>query len=242
MTHPVELATFLAAVAALFASSEVLRRRGVTADTTRRYTHAAGAAMAALLPAFASLGECVALGAGVALVLVWTRSRGLLASVHGVERPTLGATLLPVGLVLLGARVPPGEPPCVLRLRRLPHAGAWRARPEVSCDPARAWARAAWDDLGLVFANAIGRPLDPSNLTKLFHQALDRAALPRVRFHDLRHTAASLLLGRGVHPKIVSEMLGHSTIAVTLDLYSHVTPTMQRGAADELDAVLGAAR
>ena len=67
---------------------------------------------------------------------------------------------------------------------------------------------------------------------------LARAEVPRIRFHDLRHTAATLLLGQGVHPKIVSEMLGHSTIAITLDLYSHVTPTMQRDAAAVLDAVL----
>jgi integrase len=67
---------------------------------------------------------------------------------------------------------------------------------------------------------------------------LDRAGLPRIRFHDLRHTAATLLLGRGVHPKIVSEMLGHSQIAITLDLYSHVTPTMQRQATDAMEAVL----
>jgi hypothetical protein len=67
-----------------------------------------------------------------------------------------------------------------------------------------------------------------------------RAAAPRIRFHDLRHTAATLLLGRGVHPKIVSEMLGHSTIAITLDKYSHVTPTMQpeAAAATAMDAVL----
>lgn len=65
-----------------------------------------------------------------------------------------------------------------------------------------------------------------------------RAGAPRIRFHDLRHTAATLLLGRGVHPKIVSEMLGHSTIAITLDTYSHVTPTMQREAAAAMDAVL----
>ncbi len=58
-------------------------------------------------------------------------------------------------------------------------------------------------------------------------------------FTPREHTAATLLLGRGVHPKIVSEMLGHSTIAITLDLYSHVTPTMQREAAAVLDAVLG---
>ncbi len=61
--------------------------------------------------------------------------------------------------------------------------------------------------------------------------------LPRIRFHDLRHTAATLLLGQGVHPKIASEMLGHSTIAVTLDLYSHVTPTTQRQAVEALDGV-----
>ncbi len=79
-------------------------------------------------------------------------------------------------------------------------------------------------------------------MTHTFQAALQRASLPRIPFHGLRHTAASLLLGRGVHPKIASEMLGHSTIAVTLDLYSHVTPTMQRGAVDELDAVLGVAR
>ena len=71
---------------------------------------------------------------------------------------------------------------------------------------------------------------------------LKDAGLPRIRFHDLRHTAATLLLGRGVHPKIVSEMLGHSTTAITLDLYSHVTPTMQREAAAIFDSVLGGAR
>ena len=65
-----------------------------------------------------------------------------------------------------------------------------------------------------------------------------RAGLPGIRFHDLRHTAATLLLGEGVHPKIVSERLGHSRVGITLDLYSHVTPTMQREAAASVDAVL----
>jgi integrase len=59
-----------------------------------------------------------------------------------------------------------------------------------------------------------------------------------MRFHDLRHSAATLLLGRGVHPKIVSDLLGHSQIAVTMNTYSHVTPTMQRQAADAMDALL----
>ena len=98
---------------------------------------------------------------------------------------------------------------------------------------------AAREDNDLVFANEVGRPIAAANLrNRSFWPLLVRAGLPRIRFHDLRHTAATLLLGRGVHPKIVSEMLGHSQIAITLDLYSHVTPTMQRQAADELEAAL----
>lgn len=65
-----------------------------------------------------------------------------------------------------------------------------------------------------------------------------RAALPRIRLHDLWHTAATLLLGRGVNPKIVSEMLGHASIGITLDTCSHVLPTMQQSAAAEMDAAL----
>ena len=100
---------------------------------------------------------------------------------------------------------------------------------------------AEWVDMDLVFANHVGRPLSPSNLVRRsFKPLLRRAGLPEIRFHDLRHTAATLLLSQGVHPKIVSEMLGHSQISVTLDLYSHVTPTLQRDAARAFDALLGA--
>jgi integrase len=99
----------------------------------------------------------------------------------------------------------------------------------------------SWEDMDLVFANQVGRPIEPQNFVdRNFKPLLDAASLPRIRFHDLRHTAASLLLEQGVHPKIVSEMLGHSQIAITLDLYSHVTPTMQQGAADALDRLLRA--
>jgi len=62
---------------------------------------------------------------------------------------------------------------------------------------------------------------------------------PPIRFHDLRHTAATLLLGQNVHPKVVQERLGHSQISVTMDTYSHVMPSMQRDAADKLDAMFG---
>ena len=96
-----------------------------------------------------------------------------------------------------------------------------------------------WEDNGFVFANEVGRPMTPENLTqRSFQPLLERAGLPRMRFHDLRHTAATLLLAQGVHPKIVSEMLGHSQIAITLDLYSHVTPTLQAEAAERMQAVL----
>jgi integrase len=96
-----------------------------------------------------------------------------------------------------------------------------------------------WAGLDFVFTNELGRPLDPSNVRlRSFRPALERAGLPRIRLHDLRHTAATLMLGEGIHPKVVSEMLGHSQIGITLDLYSHVTPPMQQVAVDAIERVL----
>jgi integrase len=97
-----------------------------------------------------------------------------------------------------------------------------------------------WEDHDLVFPNIIGKPLEAGNvLRRSYWPLLRRAGLPRMRFHDLRHTAATLLLGRGINPKIVSEMLGHSNVSITLTIYSHVTPHMQQQAADAMDAALG---
>lgn len=99
--------------------------------------------------------------------------------------------------------------------------------------------RAASSSIGFVFSRVDGRPLSTSIVVKAWDKLQARAGVsPRVRFHDLRHTAATLMLSRGVHPKIVSEMLGHATVAITLDLYSHVTPTMQREAAQVMDDLL----
>jgi len=96
-----------------------------------------------------------------------------------------------------------------------------------------------WNDLDLVFGNEKGRPIEDGNLRRRsFAPLLKKAGLPAIRLHDLRHTAATLMLGQGIHPKIAAEMLGHSQIAVTLDLYSHVTPTMQRQATEAIDALL----
>lgn len=98
-----------------------------------------------------------------------------------------------------------------------------------------------WQDNDLVFPSSVGTPMSASNLVnKSFLPLIERAVLPRIRFHDLRHTAATLLLSEGVHPKIVQERLGHSQISLTLDTYSHILPTMQEEAAPKLDRILPA--
>ena len=99
--------------------------------------------------------------------------------------------------------------------------------------------RHEWEDNDLVFPNRLGRTMYATNLLdRSFARLLDMAGIDHIRFHDLRHTAATLLLGQGVHPKVVSEMLGHTNISITLDLYSHTTPTMQREAAHAFDRIL----
>ncbi len=97
----------------------------------------------------------------------------------------------------------------------------------------------AYRDNGLVFCKEDGTPIDPREFTKRFQRWLAKAGLPKVRLHDLRHTHASLLLARGVHPKVVQERLGHSSITMTLDLYSHLTPGLQEAAAATLNGLLG---
>lgn len=101
-------------------------------------------------------------------------------------------------------------------------------------------AGARWQDHDFVFANTIGQPLSPQNvLQRDFYPLLERLSLPRVRFHDLRHTAATLLLSAGTHPKIVSDMLGHTEVGITLNLYSHVVPGLHEQAAATFDELLG---
>jgi len=90
----------------------------------------------------------------------------------------------------------------------------------------------------LVFAYADGRPLDPGTVTHAFSRLLKEAGLPHIRFHDLRHTHATLMLKSGVHPKIVSERLGHASVGFTLDTYSHVVPGLQEAAAEKFDRML----
>ena len=97
-----------------------------------------------------------------------------------------------------------------------------------------------WHEAGFVFTTPIGTPLDPRNVLREYHAALKRAGLPRFRFHDLRHSCASLLLAQGVQPRTVMEILGHSQISITMDTYAHVMPAMMRDAADAMDSALSA--
>ncbi len=97
-----------------------------------------------------------------------------------------------------------------------------------------------WRDHGLVFPSTVGTPLNHRNVAPAFKDLLKRASLSEtVRLYDLRHTCATLLLGRNVHPKYVQELLGHASITLTLDTYSHVLPDMGGGAASAMDEALG---
>lgn len=97
------------------------------------------------------------------------------------------------------------------------------------------------DGDSFVVAQVDGAPLQPRSLTHEWVRVLGKTTLPRIRFHDLRHTHASQMLSAGVHPKVASERLGHSSIGITLDLYSHVMPGMQADAAEQVDVALQAA-
>lgn len=90
-------------------------------------------------------------------------------------------------------------------------------------------------DDDFVFAHPDGAHLDPATVTHALGKVIRKAGLPNVRLHDLRHTHATLMMKAGIHPKIVSERLGHASIAITLDTYSHVMPGLQEAAARRFD-------
>ena len=102
----------------------------------------------------------------------------------------------------------------------------------------RQFAGSSWKENDMMFPSTIGTPMDPSNLYHIFKDLLKLANLPDIRFHDLRHTAATLMLQQNVHPKIVQSRLGHSDISMNLNTYSHVLPSMQDEAAEKLDELL----
>jgi integrase len=98
---------------------------------------------------------------------------------------------------------------------------------------------AAWQDNGLVFPSTIGTPQDQARLAAiLFRRVLDKAGLPHIRFHDLRHTCATLLLMRGIDANTVKDLLGHANISITLGVYGHVLPNMRDRVAEMMDTIL----
>jgi integrase len=101
-----------------------------------------------------------------------------------------------------------------------------------------AWGPAYEDEHDLVFCREDGSPVLPQSLSRAFERHAEQAGLPVIRFHDLRHTHATLALAAGVHPKVVSERLGHASVGITLDTYSHAIPAMQEDAAARVAALI----
>ena len=96
-----------------------------------------------------------------------------------------------------------------------------------------------WREHGFVFTTPAGTPLDGQNFyNRCFKPMLKKAGLPDIRFHDLRHSCASLLLAQGVSPRVIMETLGHSQISLTMNTYSHVIPVLMKEAAEKMDAIL----
>ena len=98
-----------------------------------------------------------------------------------------------------------------------------------------------WMDTGLVFTRENGAAWHPDRISKLFEEAVASSGLPRIRLHDLRHTHATIALGASIHPKVVSDRLGHSTVSFTLDVYSHCIPALSQDAAEKIAALVAAA-
>lgn len=92
-----------------------------------------------------------------------------------------------------------------------------------------------YEDTGLIFATDRGKPIDPSGLTRRFKALLVKAGFPDARFHDLRHSFATMLLSQGIHPRVAQEILGHETISITMDTYSHVIKGMQKEAMQKIN-------
>jgi integrase len=127
------------------------------------------------------------------------------------------------------ARVLPLPPSCIAALRE---QAARQAR------DAKQW-KEAWQDTAYVFTVESGQPIHPQQVSRHFHEAIGRAAVPKIRLHDLRHTAATLARQVGVPIEVISQWLGHSSTAMTFNIYSHVLPEMQDDALARVEAALG---
>jgi integrase len=205
----------------------------LTADETRRlFTGTEADALGPLYVVAATTG----LRQGELLGLAW-------ADVDGLDGPSPALTVRRSLALAAKGKWALAEPKTARSRRTLElgstAAGALR-RQRTRQKEARLAAADLWQDQdGLVFTDPIGRPLNGSNVTHAFQAALAALRLPRVRFHDLRHGAASLMLAQGVPLKLVSESLGHSSIAITADIYSHLDREQRRESSDAIERALG---
>jgi len=179
-----------------------------------------------------AVGVALGLRRGELLALRWSDvdlDDGLVHVRQNVQR------LLEIGLVYGSPKTSRSRRTVPLPARSIKVLRAHRAR-----QAAEALALGArWPETGLVFTSTVGTVIEPRNLSRLFDDLIAAAGVRRIRFHDLRHTCASLLLAQGVPARVVMDVLGHSQMAITMDLYSHVMPTALREAADAIDRALG---
>jgi integrase len=143
------------------------------------------------------------------------------------------------------SRLENGEPKTVAGRRRvaLPASSVERLRRR-AIKQKELWLAVGpgYGDRDLVFATVNGTHIHPNTLSRAYRKLIERAGVPRIRFHDLRHTSATLLLANGEHPKVVQERLGHASISETLDRYSHVSADMQQRAAARFDDIFDEAK
>jgi integrase len=200
----------------------------LSADEARQLIRAARADR---LEARWLVGLALGLRQGEALGLWWddvdTRS-GLLHVRRALQRQRGGGLVFTTTKTQRSRRTIPLPAPLVDALI------AHRDRQEKE----RIAAGSLWRGSACVFTTQIGTPIEPRNDYREFKKLLDRAGLPSVRLHDLRHTAASLLIAQGVPARVVMEILGHSQIALTMNTYSHVAPEVSREAADRMAQML----
>lgn len=172
---------------------------------------------------------------GELMGLMWVDvdlERGTLAVRHSFIRGDASKWVLATPKTASSRRTIALDATCVAALRK--HRAAQNAE--------RLRLGAIWQDQGLVFTNQTGGPLHVTTLVTRFKRLIAAAGVRPIRFHDMRHTCATLALIQGVHPKVVQERLGHANIAMTLDRYSHVTPSLQREAAESIAAAIEQAR
>ncbi len=215
--------------------------RVLTAGETRALLE--GTAADALGPLYA-LAATTGLRQGELLGLSWADVDGLgdRPARRGGGPPALSVRRSLARAASGWALAEPKTPRSRRTLELGPTAAAALRRQRARQAGARLAAGDLWQDReGLVFTDALGRPLSGVAVSKAFAAALARLGLPRVRFHDLRHGVASLLLAQGVPLKLVSEQLGHSTIAITADTYAHLDREQRRQAADALERAIGGA-